>query len=186
MKILAHTSFIGITGYANHAQSFFTELDKLTSVKVRNFTVGKSWKGYNSKPHEKESYITPQMKKMLFQQTLVEADQRRIDKPIYSYQDSYEADIDIVLNEHNHYYFHESYSGYKIAYNVWESTQYLEEFFNRLLEFDELWVPTQWQKDISIKQGYPEDKIYVIPEGVDGKTLNQHPNLRKKINFNLL
>ena len=26
MKIQAHTSFIGTTGYANHAQSFFTEL----------------------------------------------------------------------------------------------------------------------------------------------------------------
>jgi glycosyltransferase involved in cell wall biosynthesis len=183
MKILAHTSFIGTTGYANHAQSFFTELDKLTPVKVRNFTVGKSWKGYNSKPHEKESYITPQMKKMLFQQTLVEADQRRIDKPIYSYQDNYEADIDIVLNEHNHYYFHDSYSGYKIAYNVWESTQYSEEFFNRLLEFDELWVPTQWQKDISIEQGYPEDKIFIIPEGVDGKTFKPTSKPKKKDKF---
>ena len=84
MKILAHTSFIGTTGYANHAQSFFTELDKFSPVKVRNFTVGKSWEGYNHTPHDKEPYITPQIKKMLFQQTLVEADQRRTDNPIYS------------------------------------------------------------------------------------------------------
>ena len=53
MKIQAHTSFIGTTGYANHAQSFFTELDKLTPVKVRNFTVGKSWHGSSNTPHNK-------------------------------------------------------------------------------------------------------------------------------------
>ena len=70
MKIQAHTSFIGTTGYANHAQSFFTELDKLTPVKVRNFTVGKSWHGSSNTPHNKEPYITPQMKKMLHLQTL--------------------------------------------------------------------------------------------------------------------
>jgi autotransporter strand-loop-strand O-heptosyltransferase len=180
MNILAHTSFIGTTGYANHAQSFFTELDKLTPIKVRNFTVGKSWDGFNSKPHEREPYITPQMKKMLFQQTLVEADNRRIDNPIYSYQDNFEADINIVLNEHNHYYFYDSYNGYNIAYNVWESTKYSDEFFNKLLEFDELWVPTEWQRQISIEQGYPEDKIFIIPEGVDGKVFK--PNFKSKKN----
>ena len=74
MKIQAHTSFIGTTGYANHAQSFFTELDKLTPIKVRNATVGKSWNWPNNTPHDKESYITPQMKKMLHLQTLFEAD----------------------------------------------------------------------------------------------------------------
>ena len=69
MKIQAHTSFIGTTGYANHAQSFFTELDKLTPIKIRNATVGKSWNWPNNTPHDKEPYITPQMKKMLHLQT---------------------------------------------------------------------------------------------------------------------
>ena len=185
MKILAHTSFIGTTGYANHAQSFFTELDKFSPVKVRNFTVGKSWDGYNHTPHDKEPYITPQIKKMLFQQTLVEADQKRTDNPIYSYQDNFDEDINIVLNEHDHFYFHDSYKGYKIAYNVWESTQYSDNFFNRLLEFDEFWVPTEWQKEISIKQGYPKNKIFVIPEGVDGTTFKppSKPKKQKKFQF---
>ena len=66
MNILAHTSFIGTTGYANHAQSFFIDLDKLNQLKVRNFTVGKSWKGYNNTPHDNEPYILPKLKKYYF------------------------------------------------------------------------------------------------------------------------
>ena len=178
MNILAHTSFIGTTGYANHAQSFFIALDKLNPLKVRNFTVGKSWKGYNNTPHDNEPYITPQIKKILFQQTLLEND-KTFDYPIYSYSNDFNPDINIILNEHDHYYFYENYNGYNIAYNVWECTKYEDNFFNQLKKFDELWVPTQWQKDISIKQGYPENKIFVIPEGVNGK-LFKPPSMRKK------
>jgi autotransporter strand-loop-strand O-heptosyltransferase len=183
MKIQAHTSFIGTTGYANHAQSFFTELDKLTPVKVRNFTVGKSWQGYNTFPHNKEPYITPQMKKMLHLQTLWNNDNTRNDLPIYSYKEEYKSDIDIILEEHDHHYFYDAYEGYKIGYNVWESTQYSEQFFQQLLTLDELWVPTEWQKQISIKQGYPENKIFVIPEGVDGTTFKPLYKSKKSNKF---
>jgi autotransporter strand-loop-strand O-heptosyltransferase len=185
MKIQAHTSFIGTTGYANHAQSFFTELDKLTPIKVRNATVGKSWNWPNNTPHDKEPYITPQIKKMLHLQTLFEADKSRSDHPIYYHKENFQSDIDIILEEHDHYYFYDSYNGYKIGYNVWESTKYSEKFFNQLLTLDELWVPTEWQKEISIKQGYPENKIFVIPEGVDGKIFKPNPKLKspKKFQF---
>jgi len=185
MKIQAHTSFIGTTGYANHAQSFFTELDKLTPIKVRNATVGKSWNWPNNTPHDKEPYITPQMKKMLHLQTLFEADKSRSDYPIYHHKENFQSDIDIILEEHDHYYFYDSYNGYKIGYNVWESTKYSDQFFNQLLNLDELWVPTEWQKEISIKQGYPEKKIFVIPEGVDGKIFKPNPKLKplKKFQF---
>ena len=179
MKIQAHTSFIGTTGYANHAQSFFTELDKLTPVKVRNFTVGKSWHGSNNTPHNKEPYITPQMKKMLHLQTLWNNNNSRNDVPIYSHKDGYHADIDIILEEHDHHYFYDAYDGYTIGYNVWESTEYSPQFFQQLLTLNELWVPTKWQKEISIKQGYPENKIFVIPEGVDG-TIFKPPSRPKK------
>ena len=179
MKIQAHTSFIGTTGYANHAQSFFTELDKLTPVKVRNFTVGKSWHGSSNTPHNKEPYITPQMKKMLHLQTLWNNNNSRNDVPIYSHKDGYHADIDIILEEHDHHYFYDAYDGYTIGYNVWESTEYSPQFFQQLLTLNELWVPTEWQKEISIKQGYPENKIFVIPEGVDG-TIFKPPSRPKK------
>ncbi len=73
----------------------------------------------------------------------------------------------IVLAETNNHTFYQDIKGYKIAYNVWETTEYDETFFNRLLEFDELWVPTNWQRDNVIKQGYPKNKVFVVPEGVD-------------------
>jgi len=186
MKIQAHTSFIGTTGYANHAQSFFTELDKLTPIKVRNATVGKSWNWPNNTPHDKEPYITPQMKKMLHLQTLFEADKSRSDYPIYHHKENFQSDIDIILEEHDHYYFYDSYNGYKIGYNVWESTKYSDQFFNQLLNLDELWVPTEWQKEISIKQGYPENKIFVIPEGVDGKIFKPNPKLKPLEKFQFI
>ncbi len=186
MKIQAHTSFIGTTGYANHAQSFFTELDKLIPIKVRNATVGKSWNWPNNTPHDKEPYITPQMKKMLHLQTLFEADKSRNDYPIYHHKENFQSDIDIILEEHDHHYFYDSYNGYKIGYNVWESTKYSNQFFNQLLTLDELWVPTEWQKEISIKQGYPENKIFVIPEGVDGKIFKPNPKLKKQDKFQFI
>ena len=46
MKIKAHTSFIGNTGYNSHSRNFFTHLDKLIPIKVRNFTTGENWVEY--------------------------------------------------------------------------------------------------------------------------------------------
>jgi len=54
---------------------------------------------------------------------------------------NFRQDINLVLSETNHHYFYDSYTGPKIAYNVWESTLQPDYFFNKLKEFDELWVP---------------------------------------------
>jgi glycosyltransferase involved in cell wall biosynthesis len=167
MKILAHTSFIGKTGYANHAKSFFCALNKYHTVKVRNLTIGDSWKGMNDTPHDGEPYITDEMKDMLILQTLFNADKTRSDYPMYGYDGNYKPDVHIVLSETNNYYFYENYDGYKIAYNVWESTRYPDDFFKRLFYYDEVWVPTQWQFDCLVEQGYPKEKISIVPEGVD-------------------
>ena len=131
MNILASTSFIGTTGFANHAKSFLTSLDKLTPIKVRNSTIGDSWKGYSLTPHNKEPYITNQMKDMLVLQTL-KSDNGRIDKPLYNHDPDFSSDIDIVLAEHNNHYFYNDYNGYKIAYNVWETDKYDSKFFDQL------------------------------------------------------
>ena len=74
------------------------------------------------------------------------------------------------LNETNHFFYYDQYNGPKIAYNVWESTLQPQHFFDKLQEYDELWVPSKWQKECTIKQGYDESKIQVVPEGVDSKT----------------
>lgn len=177
MNILVHTSFIGDTGYNNHARSFFTALNKHHNVKIRNYTVGKTWKGYSTTCHDSEPYMTDEMRSMLILQTLHNNDGSLSDYPLYGYDGTFKADINIVLNDVNHYYFYEKYDGYTIGYNVWESTEYPENFFNAIKKFHEFWVPSQWQKDNLIKQGYPENKIFVVPEGVDGNTF--YPNHTK-------
>ena len=186
MKILAHTSFIGKTGYANHAKSFFCALNKYHTVKVRNLTIGDSWKGMNDTPHDGESYMTDEIKDMLILQTLFNADKTRSDYPMYGYKNDFVPDVHIVLSETNNYYFYENYEGYKIAYNVWESTRYPDEFFKRLFYFDEVWVPTQWQFDCLVEQGYPAYKISIVPEGVDIETFKPLDIIPNKDKFRFI
>ncbi len=78
-----------------------------------------------------------------------------------------DGDINIILNETNHPHFYDKYNGIKIAYNMWETTKQPDLFFDKLQEFDQLWVPSEWQKKMSILQGYPEDKIHVVPGACD-------------------
>lgn len=167
-KIYAHGSYIGTTGYNHHTRDFFRKLSNYCDIKFRNFTVGKTWTGYNSTPHDNEPYLDDLDKKLLYNQILINNDRSRSNHPIYPHPTKeFKQDLNIVLCETDHYIFYDNYFGPKIAYNVWESTLQPENFFNKLLEFDELWVPSKWQRDCSIKQGYPEDKVKVVPEGVD-------------------
>jgi len=76
--IQGHTSFIGQTGYNAHARDFFTALSYKTSLRIRNFTVGKTWNGLGSinsngrynDPHSNESYLTDYQRKLINIQTL--------------------------------------------------------------------------------------------------------------------
>jgi autotransporter strand-loop-strand O-heptosyltransferase len=54
-----------------------------------------------------------------------------------------------------------------ILYTVWESTEYPAEFLDKLKLYDQLWVPSEWQRAASIAQGIPEEFVKVVPEGVD-------------------
>ena len=54
MKILAHATYVGTTGYNSHCQKFFRKLSQYHDLKIRNFTIGKNWQGYdkiNENPH---------------------------------------------------------------------------------------------------------------------------------------
>jgi autotransporter strand-loop-strand O-heptosyltransferase len=166
MKVKAHTCFIGETGYANHARNFFTALNRLTEVKVRNFTVGKTWDKLEN-AHDNEWYLTQEHKDMLVQQVLFDHGERA-DYPIYAYDKDYQPDINITLETVNHHLFHDNHNGYNIGYNVWETTRYPDNFFELIKKYDEFWVPTQWQATCLSDQGYPKDKIKIIPEAVDG------------------
>lgn len=54
-----------------------------------------------------------------------------------------------------------------ILFSVWESTEYPQQFIENLKHYDQLWVPSEWQRAASIAQGIPEEKVFVVPEGVD-------------------
>jgi autotransporter strand-loop-strand O-heptosyltransferase len=168
MIIKAHTSMIGETGYNCHSRNFFKSLDKLNTVQVRNFTIGSTWNGYNNdEPHNDEYYIDDQLKRMLVEQTLNTPDGRQ-DFPLYiGYKNEGTPDVHIVLNETDHYYFYDNYDGIKIAYNVWETTRQPDNFFERLKSFDQVWVPSKWQRQCTIDQGISPEKVKVVPEGVD-------------------
>jgi autotransporter strand-loop-strand O-heptosyltransferase len=173
MKILGHASYVGNTGYNAHSKGFFRALSKKTQTKVRNFTVGPSWSGYIDKhnnPHNND--VIELDKNILISQSLFNADKNLQDFLLYNYDDSYIPDVNIILNSVNHYYFYQNYKGPKIAYVVWENTLYPEDFFVKLLEFDQVWVPTEWQAKITIDQGVPSDKVKIVREAVNPEIYN--------------
>lgn len=188
-KIYAHGSYVGDTGYNQHTRDFFRHLDKHADVKVRNFTVGKSWRGYKNNAHDNEHYFNDIDKKLLYKQILWNSDKTRGDFPLYpDVSKEFEPDVNIVLCETNHHIFYDNYDGPKIAYNVWESTLQPQQYFNKLKEFDEMWVPSKWQRDCTIAQGYDPNKIKVVPEGVDVNTFYPdkevtHPLTKDKFTF---
>lgn len=186
MNILVHTSFIGNTGYNNHARSFFIALNKYHNVKVRNYTVGPTWKGYSRTCHDSEPYMTDEIRNMLILQTLTNTDGSLSDYPLYDYDGSFKPDINIILNDVNHHYFYQDYKEYTIGFNVWESTEYPQNFFNLIQKFDEFWVPSEWQKHNLIYQGYPVKKISVVTEGVDIETFKPLEKKPKNDKFTFL
>ncbi len=170
MNILAHTSHVGTTGYNAHSQGFFRKLSEKTNLKIRNFTIGKNWKGHpcqDGNPHGSD--VNDLDKKLLHQQTLWTANEERKDFPLYDYDASFVPDVNIILNTVDHYYFYDSYKGYKIAYNVWENSLYPNNFFEKLKEFDQVWVASKWQAQMLAEQGFFPSKIKVVPEAVDSE-----------------
>lgn len=178
LKIYGHGSYIGNTGYNHHTRDFFRELSKYVNLKFRNFTIGSTWSGLNDSPHSKESYFNSIDESILYEQTLWNSNKERENFKIYqNNRKNFDHDFNIVLTETDHYYFYDKYLGPKIAYNVWETTLQPDNFFEQLKRFDELWVPSKWQRDCTIKQGYDPNKIKVLPEGVDEQTFYPDSNV---------
>jgi len=169
-KILVSSCYIGSTGFNNHSRDFFKSLSSYYPLKIRNFAVPPYWNGIEDEPFNKEPYLTDLDKKLIVSQTSFGNDRTLHDTEIYkNYPNKFDHNLNIVLAEVNHHYFYQKYEGPKIAYVVWETTNYPTEFFNRLKEFDQIWVPSQWQKECNIEQGIPSENIKVVPEAVNGK-----------------
>jgi len=166
LKVRAHTCYLGKTGYSSHAREFFRELSNHVDLRVRNFT-------WDSNPE----YLDERDTNIIDKITLTNPDGGTSDYPIsHSFpnikwkkiNNDFNPDVDIVLMDMDHHYFYEEYnSKIKIAYTVWESTELPENFFNQLLKFDYLWVVTEWHREMAMKQGYPNHRIFVVNEGVN-------------------
>ena len=168
-NIFAHGSYVGTTGYNNHTRNFFRALSDYFSIKVRNFTIGAGWEGHNDTPHDKEPYIDDLDRKILVQQSLWDNKKNLHHRPIYSnFENSINHDINLVLSETDHHYYYQDYQGPKIAYNVWETTRQPKHFFEKLKEYNQIWVASDWQRECTIDQGIEPDKVKVVPEAVDG------------------
>ena len=171
VKIYGHGPYVGTTGYSNHTRDFFRGISNYFPLKFRNFTVGSSWDGMEDEPHNNEKYLTNKDKEILHTQTVFNSENNLEDKRMYSnYGENFNHNINLILMETNHHYFYQNYQGPKIGYNVWESTLQPERFFNKWKEFDQMWVPSQWQADCTINQGADPNKVKVVPEGVDTET----------------
>ena len=129
LPIKGHCSYLGETGYNYHSRNFFRSLVKIfPNIKIRNFTVC----------NKKDQYINELDKQILSEQTLFTGESRKeypiLDNVEILDQNLLGRKINIVLNPVNHFYFFYIKNGPKIAYIVWETTLFPQDFFKKLLE----------------------------------------------------
>lgn len=184
MKILAHATYVGNSGYNSHCQNFFRALSKNNDLRIRNFTVGKNWNYFNET--NQHGADVSELDKSLIKKQSLWSNGVLQDYDIYGGLGDFKHDINIVLAEVNHHYFYDEYSGPKIAYTVWESTVYPENFFERLKDYDQVWVPSEWQAEITINQGIEKSKVKIVPEGVDGKVFRPNEVIQVTNKFRFL
>lgn len=152
MNILGRCCFLGKAGYNYHSRGFFTALDKLATVAIDN------WSGDND-PY----YLTKDQHDMLSRFRMLN-------------QHNYDVEIFLHSTDHPDWYNKTPTGKLKIAYNVWESTRQPDGFFNKLMSFDHIWVPSNWQRDCTIEQGAPPEKVFVVPEGIDANRFKPSPS----------
>jgi len=159
MKVKAHCPFLGRTGYNAHARGFVTALSKLVDLRVDNYTAC-------DHVHE---YITDHQKNIISEVTLKGKDGAENQYPPEWKREieCFDNDIHLILHEQNHHIYEREYLKPTVAYCVWETELFYEDFFKRLLDFDQLWVPSRWQQENAIRQGYPADAVHVVPEAVE-------------------
>jgi len=170
IKVRAHTCYLGTTGFAAHARSFFREFSKHVDLRVRNYT-------WDSDPDYLNDTDFSIIDTITLSTESGEEDfpitQSFPNHPWKNKAEGFQADVDIVLMDMRHTYFYQEYTApIKIAFTVWESTELEEGFFNQLLKFDFVWVVTEWHRRMIIDQGYPSHRVFVVNEGVNDEFCN--------------
>lgn len=99
-------------------------------------------------------------------------DRGQLDHAIH---DSRPGDVNISFFAAN---IHEYFKGYNIQWVVFESTKIPEHVMSSVRPADQVWVPSSWGKTVLLNNGIADEKICVVPEGVNGSLF--HPYLRTK------
>ena len=98
--------------------------------------------------------------------------------------------INIMVDYGSKMGFLDRFLGTKIAYTVWESTKVPDDWIDPLKAVDMIWVPSNWGRQIMIENGFSEDKIEVVPGGVDSEIFSPlakpHPELSKIDKFKFI
>lgn len=69
---------------------------------------------------------------------------------------------------------HGNFRGHNIQWTVFESTRIPENILAVCQTSEQVWVPTDWGRNVLIAHGIQPDRIRVIPEAVDGNTFHTH------------
>lgn len=74
------------------------------------------------------------------------------------------------------------YQGANIQWVVFESTRVPPTIMNTMLAADQIWVPSEWGRQILVANGASADRCWVMPEGVDSARFHPYaPKARSPI-----
>ena len=86
-----------------------------------------------------------------------------MDHKIYSkYPNEFNHNVNIILNECNHHFYHSAYNGPKIGYLVWESTRMDENFFKLYGNKDQLYTLIMGDPNDDSKKGLVGHLAYIV------------------------
>ena len=95
---------------------------------------------------------------------------------------AYDADvhINLTLKQHWDLLNGPKFTGYKIAYPVFEWTN-TKDMAGMFATHDQIWVATHWHKSVLEADGHDARKIKIIPEGVDPDVFNPNAKPNKQL-----
>lgn len=140
--INAFADIYGPIGYAVHARSFFTALNRYTPV------------SFVPKGGKLPEHIDDELLPLITNVTHLDFKQPAI------ILDSPQIDLCRV------------WGSPRIAFTVFESTLIPPIGLNILKQMDQIWVPTHWGKKILIENNLPKEQIHVVPEGINTQSFN--------------
>ncbi len=129
--------YSGEGGWARHAQSFLEALTALEPVALL------PWDG----PIDPAS-LTPVSRQMLL--------------------NGEKADMsDPVIGIGSIEFMEKMHGDHRVAFVVWETSTVPPDKIRVLCGLDEVWTPSEWGRRLLVRNGIPESKVFVVPEGVD-------------------